>query len=58
MREPARRDLSQEPTCASAEPVATLNPSAEFPPLDENELAVLHQIGRRWASAGWFSGAD
>jgi hypothetical protein len=46
MREPARRDLSQEPTSASAEPVATLSPSAEFPPLDENELA-----DRRWASA-------
>jgi amino acid transporter len=41
MGEPARRGPSQ----------TTLSPSAEFPPLNENELAVLRQIGRRWASA-------
>ncbi|GIG91385.1 APC family permease [Plantactinospora endophytica] len=29
-------------------PTITFSPSAEFPPLNETELAALHQVGRRW----------
>ncbi|AVT35724.1 APC family permease [Plantactinospora sp. BB1] len=31
-------------------PTITFSPSAEFPPLNETELAALHEVGRRWRS--------
>ncbi|MEV4631405.1 APC family permease [Micromonospora sp. NPDC049523] len=43
-----KRDADAAP---SEKPTVTFSPLAEFPPLREDELAVLRQVGQRWADA-------
>jgi amino acid transporter len=47
-RGPGDRDGDDPPP---DRPTVTLSPSAEFPPLREDELAVLREVGQRWTEA-------
>jgi amino acid transporter len=51
MDERQQRDQSQDREPPPDRPTVTLSPSAEFPPMSQDELDVLRQVGRDWAAA-------